>query len=65
LADTKTIERNIPADAKDNKNLKGYSPQSIAKFAFGALFGTSIQIILGTDNDSALESMNLAENLLN
>jgi len=32
---------------------------------FGTLFGTSIQIILGSDRDSAFESLNLAENLLN
>lgn len=61
---TEIIERNLPMDAAANKDLPGYSPRSMAKLAFSALFGASIQIILGTDQDSGLESLNLAGNLL-
>jgi AcrR family transcriptional regulator len=61
---TEIIERHLPADTIADKNLLRYSPKCIAKLAFGALFGTSIQIILGSDRDSAFESLNLVENLL-
>jgi AcrR family transcriptional regulator len=62
---TEIIERNLPIDTIVNRNSLGYSPKSIAKLLFGALFGTSIQIILGSDRDSAFESLNLAESLIN
>jgi AcrR family transcriptional regulator len=62
---TEIIERNLPVDTITNKGLIGYSPKCIAKLVFGALFGTSIQIILGSERDSAFKSLTLAENLLN
>jgi len=62
---TEIIEKNLPIDIKTNKGFMGYSPKCIAKLVFGALFGTSIQIILCSEKDSAFESFNLAENLLN
>jgi AcrR family transcriptional regulator len=62
---TEIIERNLSVDTIANKSLFEYSPKCIAKLVFGALFGTSIQIILGSDQDSAFESLSLAENLLN
>ena len=62
---TEIIERNLPTDTIVNRNSLGYSPKSIAKLLFGALFGTSIQIIFGSDRDSAFESLNLAESLIN
>jgi Transcriptional regulator len=62
---TEIIERNLSVDTIANKSLLGYSPKCVSKLVFGALFGTSIQIILGSDQDSAFESLNLAENLLN
>jgi len=62
---TEIIERNLSVDTIANKSLLGRSPKCIAKLVFGTLFGTSIQIILGSDRDSAFESLNLAENLLN
>jgi AcrR family transcriptional regulator len=62
---TEIIERNLPIDTIVNRNSLGYSPKSIAKLLFGALFGTSIQIILSSDRDSAFESLNLAESLIN
>lgn len=62
---TEIIERNLSIDKTVLKNSMGYSPKSIAKLIFGALFGTSIQIILGSDQDSAFDTLHLAENLLN
>jgi len=62
---TEIIERNLLIDTKISNSSLGYSPKSIAKLILGALFGTSIQIILGTDKESAFESLNLAESLLN
>lgn len=61
---TEIIERNLSIDTITNKSIIGYSHKSIAKLVFGALFGTSIQIILGSDQDSTFESLELAENLL-
>lgn len=62
---TEVITRNLPVEtAVAHKSLHGYSGKSAATLMFGALFGTSIQIILGSDQDSAFESLNLAENLL-
>jgi AcrR family transcriptional regulator len=62
---TEIIERNLLLDPKTNKRYLGYSPKTVAKLVLGALLGTSIQIILGSDRDSAFESLNLAESLLN
>jgi len=62
---TEIIERNLPVGTLANKSILRYSPKCIAQLVFGALFGTSIQVILGSDRDSAFESLNLAENLLN
>lgn len=63
---TEIIRRNLSVGKTAiHKGLHGYSDKSIATLIFGALFGTSIQIILGSDQDSAFESLNLAENLLN
>ncbi|NPV89661.1 MAG: TetR/AcrR family transcriptional regulator [Firmicutes bacterium] len=62
---TEVVERNLLTYTKINKRYLGYSPQTVAKLVLGALLGTSIQIILGSDRDSAFESLNLAESLLN
>lgn len=61
---TEIIERNLSIDTIGNESLLDYSPKCIAKLVFGALFGTSIQIILGSDSDGAFGSLNLVENLL-
>lgn len=62
---TKIIEKNLPIDTSTDKNAPEHSPKFISKLVFGALFGTSIQIILGSDQDFTPDSLNLAENLLN
>jgi AcrR family transcriptional regulator len=62
---TEIIERNLLTDPKIKKRYLEYSPKTVAKLILGALLGTSIQIILGSDRDSAFDSLNLAESLLN
>jgi len=62
---TEIIERDLLLDTKTSKRYLGYSPKTVAKLILGALLGTSIQIILGSDRDNAFESLNLAESLLN
>ncbi|MFA5383237.1 MAG: TetR/AcrR family transcriptional regulator [Eubacteriales bacterium] len=63
---TEIIERNLLTDPKIKKRYLEYSPKTVAKLILGALLGTSIQIILGSDQeDSAFDSLNLAESLLN
>ncbi len=62
---TEIIEKNLSVHTAIEKIRPEYSPKCMAKLIFGALFGTSIQIILGSDRDGAFESLNLAESLLN
>lgn len=61
---TEIIEKNLLVDLKSNKSLRGHSPKSLAKLILGALFGTSIQIMLSSDKESIFESLNLAESIL-
>lgn len=58
------IESSIVTDSKIDQYAPEYSSKSIAKLILGALYGASIQIILGSGTDSAFESLNLAESLL-
>jgi len=60
---TEIIEDNILTDTKFDMNAEEYSSKSAAKLILGALYGISIQIMLGSDKDSAFESLNLAEHL--
>lgn len=53
------IEKSILAGAVINKNLRGHSPKSLARLVLGALYGTSIQIMLDSDEDTAFDSLNL------
>lgn len=62
---TEIIERNLLLDTKINKSSPGHSSKSVAKLILGALFGTSIQIILSSDKENVFESLNLAESILN
>jgi hypothetical protein len=41
-----------------------YSPRSVAKLILGALYGTSIQLMLSSDSDVSFEPLDLAESLL-
>lgn len=62
---TAIIEENILTDKEIGKSMQEYSSKSIARLILGALYGTSIQIMLGSDKESAYESLNLAESLFN
>lgn len=53
------IENRILAGAEINKNLREYSPRAVAKMVLGALFGTSVQIMLDSDEDKAFDSLEM------
>lgn len=57
------IEKNIVLNKSVNLG-SGYSPQSVAKLILGALYGTSIQLMLGSDSNVTYEPLDLAESLL-
>lgn len=58
---TGMIEKNILSGAEDG----GSRPSgSLAKLILGALYGTSVQIMLGFDREEGVEAIALAENLL-
>lgn len=61
---TDIIERNLSYDFKIVKDSPEYSSECKAKLILGAVFGTSIQIVLTSDKDSAFESLALAKKLL-
>ena len=58
------IEKSILAGAVINKNLSGCSSKSVAKLLLGALYGTSIQIMLDSDEDKTFDSLNLVGMIL-
>lgn len=53
------IEKRILAGAEINKNLREYSPRAVAKMVLGALFGTSVQIMLDSDEDKTFDSLEM------
>ena len=59
------IEQSILVGTAINKNLRECSSKSVAKLVLGALYGTSIQIMLDSDEDKAFDSLNLVEMILN
>ena len=59
------IEKNILVGSVINKNLSEYSSKSVAKLVLGALYGTSIQIMLDSDEDKTFDSLNLIGTILN
>ncbi len=65
---TEMIEKNILLDnMKVDTWAHEYSSKAIARLILGAFYGTSIQIMLGFDDDkkSAFESLNLMESFIN
>jgi len=58
------IEGSVLTETVTNKNLHGYSPRSVAKMVLGALYGTSIQIMLDSDEDKAFDSLDLVGMIL-
>ncbi len=59
------IEKSLLVGTVLNTNLCEYSSKSVAKLILGALYGTSIQIILDSDEDNAFDSLNLVGMILN
>ena len=57
------IEKNLALDTNTDERHLGHSHQSKSRLVLGALLGTSIQILLGSQRDDAFESLNLAESL--
>lgn len=53
----KHVLNNIPAKS----NLRGYTPKSIARMLFGAMFGTAIQVILEPQEKKLPEALNAIE----
>jgi len=53
----KYVLNNIPVKS----NLRGYTPKSIARMLFGAMFGTAIQVILDPQEKNLPEALNAIE----
>ena len=53
----KHVLNNIPAKS----NLRGYTPKSIARMLFGAMFGTAIQVILDPQEKKLPEALRAIE----
>jgi len=62
---SKMIKKSILAGAVMNKSLREYPSKSLARFVLGALYGTVIQIMLDSDEDTAFDSLNLVGTILN
>lgn len=60
---SKLIQSHLPLD-QPNCRFKGYPPEYIARFILGALYGTTLQIVLNGYPETILENLNLAETLL-
>jgi len=59
------IEKSILAGTAINKNLLEYSSKSVAKLVLGALYGTSIQIMLDPEEEKTFDSLNMIGIILN
>lgn len=58
------IEGNLALDTRADSQDTAYSPRSIAELILGALYGTSIQLMLSSEKNISFESLYLAESLL-
>ena len=58
------IEKNLMLNVDKSSWKSDYSPRSVAKLILGALYGTSIQLMLSADNNVSFEPLDLAESLL-
>jgi len=59
------IEKSILSGAAINKNLVEYSSKSVAKLVLGALYGTSIQIMLDPEEEKTFDSLDMIGMILN
>ncbi|NSW91035.1 MAG: TetR/AcrR family transcriptional regulator [Firmicutes bacterium] len=55
------IESHVLNNIPEKMNLKGYSPKSIARMLFGAMFGTAIQVILDPQEKKLPEALKTIE----
>lgn len=58
------IEKSILAGTAIKENLREYPSKSLARLVLGALYGTVIQIMLDSDEDTAFDSLNLIGTIL-
>jgi len=58
------IEKNLMLNEEQISRKLDYSPRSVAKLILGALYGTSIQLMLSSDKNVSFEPLDLAESLL-
>lgn len=61
---TKMIEKHILAGPETSVSSVGGSSKSLAKLILGALYGTSVEIMLGFNKECDFEAINLTEKLL-
>jgi AcrR family transcriptional regulator len=60
---TEMIETNILNGSENCESLHGHSSRSLAKLILGALYGTSVQVLLGFHQEEDMQAIHLAENL--
>lgn len=60
---TEMVEKNILSGMEIGKNTHEYSAKTIARFILGALYGISVQIMLGSDEENTNAALNLVEEL--
>lgn len=58
------IESEIVEEVKEKAVVKKDAAQATAKLIFGALYGISVQMILGKEQDVSIDMLNLTESLL-
>lgn len=58
------IEKSILSETVMNKNYRRYPSKSLARLVLGALYGTSIQIMLDSEEDTTFDSLNLVGMIL-
>ncbi len=61
---TEMIEKNVLSGIENGKIKKEYSSKTIAKFILGALYGISVQIMIGSDEQNTYESLDMIESIL-
>ena len=60
---TEMIETNILNGSGNRESFRGRSSRSLAKLILGALYGTSVQVLLGFHQEEDMQAIHLAENL--
>jgi hypothetical protein len=58
------IENNLMLDVDESNWKFDYSSRSVSKLILGALYGTSIQLLLSSDSNVTVEPLDLVASLL-